>query len=69
MYLGGTEFGNLFGSKIGLKNAPLRKGFVGCVSSLQMDGKSINLQVKTKKFRVIMNLLIRDCETTITFVT
>ena len=46
MYLGGTDFGSPFRFFTALKNAPLRKGFVGCVRGLRIDDVSIDLQVR-----------------------
>ena len=45
LYFGSADFGSTFRLKPGLRNAPERKGFVGCVKDLRIDGTKLDLQV------------------------
>ena len=45
IYMGGTKFASDFSFILDLKNAPFRKGFVGCLNNLKIDYVSIDMQV------------------------
>jgi len=45
IYVGGAEFGMQFQIIVGLQSSLLRKGFIGCVKSIQVDDVIVDLQV------------------------